>query len=135
MIKITRNVIQNELLMLSCVKVLSHIVSAIPKSHLSGMTENTRATTNLVINALRNHLDPDLQEYGISVLNIIASRQEMDIMWRYIRYLIDAGGVNSTVESIILLENRPYAKLLCLNLLTMFIVDETCFDDIPVPRR
>ena len=97
------------------------------------MTENTRTTTNLIINALRNHLDPDLQEYGISILNTIASRQEMDMLWRYIRYLIDAGGVHSTVAAIILLENRPSAKRVGLNLLTMCMVDESCFDDIPVP--
>ena len=133
MIKITRNAIQNEFVMLSCVKIFSRIVGAIPNSSLSVMTENTRTTTNLIINALRNHLDSDLQEYGISVLNIIASRQEMDIMWRYIRYLIDAGGVHSTVAAIILLENRPSAKRLGLNLLTICMVDETCFDDIPVP--
>ena len=134
MVKITRNAIQNESLMLSCVKVLSQIANAISKSRLSVMTENTRTTTNLVINALRNHLDSDLQEYGISILNFtIARRQEGNMLWRYIRYLIDAGGVHSTVAAIILLENRPSAKRLGLNLLTMCMVDETCFDDIPVP--
>ena len=131
MIKITRNAIQNEFLMLSCVKIFSRIVCVIPNSRLF-MTENTRTTTNLIINVLRNHLDSDLQS-TVYILNTIASRQETDMLWRYIRYLIDAGGVHSTVAAIILLENRPSAKRLGLNLLTMCMVDESCFDDIPVP--
>ena len=66
-------------------------------------------------------------------LSHIATRQEPELMWRFVRYMIDAGGVHTTVASIVLLENRPNAKRLGLNLLTKCMVDESCFDDIPVP--
>ena len=71
-------------------------------------------TTNLVINALRNHLEAGMQEC-ITVLSHIATRQEPELMWRFVRYMIDVGGVHTTVASI-LLKSRPSAKRLGLNL-------------------
>ena len=133
MIKITRNVMQNESLLLASIKILSWIVNTEAQMKVCVTDENTRTTTNLVINALRNHLEAGMQECGITVLSHIASRQEPELMWRFVRYMIDAGGVHTTVASIVLLENRPNAKRLGLNLLTKCMVDESCFDDIPVP--
>eukprot|EP00943_MAST-04B_sp_MAST-4B-sp1_P009753 g9753.t1 len=133
MIKITRNVMQNEFLLLACIKILSWIVQPETNMKVCVTDERTRTTTNLVINALRNHLEPGMQECGITILSRIASRQDPELMWRFVRYMIDAGGVHTTVASIILLENRPSAKRLGLNLLTKCMVDESCFDDIPVP--
>ncbi len=133
MIKITRNVMQNEFLLLACIKILSWIVQPETNMKVCVTDERTRTTTNLVINALRNHLEPGIQECGITTLSHIASRQDPQLMWRFVRYMIDAGGVHTTVASIILLENRPSAKRLGLNLLTKCMVDESCFDDIPVP--
>ena len=67
MIKITRNVMQNESLLLASIKILSWIVNTEAQMKVCVTDENTRTTTNLVINALRNHLEAGMQECGITV--------------------------------------------------------------------
>ena len=125
-------VFQNETLTLHCMQVLRHICMILQASMKHDLS---RATINLVINALRNHMSESIQEEGMAILTSLSDHCSTDqpSLSSFVTYLVDMGGVHTVVSAITLLEHVPKAKRNSLELLSKCMLDVRSFNDIQVP--
>lgn len=128
-VQVMTAVFHNERCLLQCLKIVNFFCNSMS---LSIENDITRATVNLAINAMRNHMVEDIQETSISVLLAIVQSNEKH-QRQCVSYLVDAGGVHTTMSGITILERRKESKRKGVDLLSMCLIDERCFNDIQVP--
>ena len=122
-------VFHNEACLLHCLRVVCHVCQS---AAINIENDITRATINLAVNAMRNHMVEDVQEVCISLLLLVVQRGENGPV-QYVNYIVDAGGVHTTISGITILEHRHESKRKGLEFLSTCMIDERCFNDVQVP--